>query len=169
MDVHAMRVLVGLSLYLVAVAAVGSAAATLYSAIQPGAGTAAPRHEAVATPSLRVQASMERKAEDVALAEKARAASADNERAAAAAEREQAEAPSTGLMAPLAPNAAQRPSDYREKWPADRERAAQVREIKREARRRLRQLEAPTVYSYAPQRRRGTYPAEFLRRDRSGD
>jgi hypothetical protein len=160
-DVSAMRLLVGLCLYLVAVVTVGFAAAGLYSVVQPGVSTATVRHETSATASPRIQAWLERKAEGVTFAEK--------EKAAALAARERAEALRASLAATPEPSAAPRPRESQETRAAGRERATRAKETRREARKQLRQVQTQTVYGYAPQRRWAAYPDEFLtRRDRYG-
>lgn len=160
-DVSAMRLLVGLCLYLVAVVTVGVAAAGLYSVAQPGVPTATVRHETTATASPRIQAWLERKAEGVAFAEK--------EKAAALADRERAEALRTSLAATPEPSAAPRPRESEKPRAAERERGTRAKQVRREVRKQLRQLQTQTVYGYAPQRRQAAYPDEFLtRRDRYG-
>src|SRR5262245_9155172 len=156
-----MRLLVGLCLYLLAVVAVGVAAAGLYSVAQPGVSTATVRHETTAAASPRIQAWLERKAEGVTFAEK--------EKAAALADRERAEALRASLAATPEPSVAPRPRESEEKRAAGRERATRAKETRREARKQLRRLQTQTVYGYAPQRRWAAYPDEFLtRRDRYG-
>jgi hypothetical protein len=148
-------------LYLVAVVAVGFAAAGLYLVVQPAVPTATVRHEPTATASPRIQAWLERRAEGVAFAEK--------EKAAALANRERAEALRASFAAMPEPSAAPIPRQSEETRAAGRERATRAKEIRREARKQLRQLQTPTVYGYAPQRQRAAYPDEFLtRRDRYG-
>src|SRR5262245_45007694 len=160
-DVSAMRLVLGLCLYLVAVVTVGFAAAGLYSVVQPGVPMATVRHETTATASPRIQAWLERKAEGVAFAEK--------ERATALADRERAEALRASLAATPEPAAAPRPRESEETRPVERKRGTRVKETRREARKQLRRLQPQTVYGYAPQRRWAAYPDEFLtRRDRYG-
>jgi hypothetical protein len=157
-----MRLLLGLLAYLVAVVAVGGgAAAVLLSIPEPGAGKATARQE---TPVIgpRIQAWLERKAEGVAFAER--------EKAAALAERERTEALRAKLASVPEPALVTRASADEERQAAERERAARAKEgARREARRRIRELEAQTAFGYAPEPRRPAYPDEFLtRRDRYG-
>jgi hypothetical protein len=163
-----MRVLLGLLAYLGAVTAiVGGAAAVVSLPPEPGARNAAARLAPSATASPRIQAWLERKAEGVAFAEK--------ERAAAQAERERADTLRAKLAATPAPYVAPRAQnahaqDADERRAAERERAARAKaSVRREARRRLRDLEAGTAYSYAPTPRHPAYADDFLtRRDRYG-
>ena len=155
-----MRLLLGLLAYLVAVVAIGSgAAAVLFSNAEPDARTATARQE---TPVVgpRIQAWLERKAEGVAFAER--------EKAAALAAREQAEALRAKLAATPEPALVTRAQEDDDRRGAERERAARAKDsAKREARRRLRQLQAQTAFGYAPEPRRPAYPDEFLtQRDR---
>jgi hypothetical protein len=163
--VRAMRLLLGLLVYLVAVIALGSgAAAVLFSAPQSGVRTATARQEATPIASPRIQAWLERKAEGVAFAEK--------EKAAALAERERAEALRAKLAATPTPEpyVAPRVRDDEERRSAERERAARAKEsARREAKRHLRELEGYTAYGYAAEPRRPSYGDDFLtRRDRYG-
>jgi hypothetical protein len=163
-----MRLLLGLLAYLgAAIAIVGGAAAVLSLPPESGARNAATRPAGSATASPRIQAWLERKAEGVAFAEK--------ERAAAQAERERADALRAKLAATPTPYVAPRTQKARaqdadERRTAERERAARAKEsVRREARRRLRDLEADTAYSYAPEHRHHVYADDFLtRRDRYG-
>ncbi len=158
-----MRLLVELLSYLFAVVAIGSGvAAVLYSGAEPGTGIAKARQEATTTPSPRIQAWLERKAEGVTFAEK--------EKAATQAERERADELRAKLAAMPEPYVAPRAQIAEEGQAAERQRAAQAREkTKREARRQLRQLQAQATHAYAAEPRRSSYPDEFLtQRDRYG-
>jgi hypothetical protein len=174
-----MRPLLGLLAYLAAmVAIVSGAAAVLSSTSDPSASKASARPEPTTIASPRIQAWLDRKAEGVAYAER--------ERAAAQADREKADELSAKLAATPQPYVAPRAQEARaqateERRDAERERAARAKEAerervarakeraKREARRRQRDLEAPTTYSYAAEPQRAPYTDDFLtRRDRYG-
>jgi hypothetical protein len=163
-----MRLLLGLLAYLGAVIAiVGGAAAVLSVAPEPGGKNAAARPAPSATASPRIQAWLERKAEGIAFAEKGRAA-AQAERERADALRAKLAATPVPTVAPHAPEA--RAQEAEDRRAAERERAARAKEsVRREARRRLRDLEAHTTYGYAPEPYRPAYADDFLtRRDRYG-
>jgi hypothetical protein len=156
-----MRLLLGLMAYLIAIGAIGGgAAAVLYPALTPGAKTAAAQQHAPQV-SPRIQIWLERKAEGVTFAERKKAADL--------AERERTEALRARLAAVPEPVAVASAAAGGHKR-AERERAAQAEEsARRNAIRRMRQLEAHPVYSYAPAPPRLMDPQEFLtRRDRYG-
>jgi hypothetical protein len=173
-----MRLLLGLLVYLTAVVAIVSGAAVLSSTSEPGASKASARPEPTTIASPRIQAWLDRKAEGVAYAER--------ERAAAQADRERADALRAKLAATPQPYVAPRAQEARaqvteERRAAERERAARAKEAerervarakesaRREARRRQRDLEARTAYSYAAEPQRPPYADDFLtRRDRDG-
>jgi hypothetical protein len=156
-----MRLLLGLLAYLIAIVAIGGGgAAVLYPALTPGAQTtAAQQHAPQISP--RIQIWLERKAEGVTFAER--------EKAAVLAERERTDALRARLAAMPEPVAVTSAGDSGRKRP-ERERVAAAKEsAKRDAIRRMRQLEAQPVYGYAPAPRRFADPQEFLtRRDRYG-
>jgi hypothetical protein len=166
-----MSLVVGLLAYLAAVVAIVSgAAAVLSSTSEPGASKASVRPEPIAMASPRIQAWLERKAEGVAFGEKRKAAEqAERERAdALRAKLATTETPPPTLLPP--PSVASRIPEAEDRKVAKRERAARVKENgRREARRRLRDLEARTAYSYAPEPQRPSYAEDFLTmRDRYG-
>jgi hypothetical protein len=172
-----MRVLLGLLAYLAAVVAIVSgAAAVLSSTSERDATGASARSHPTAIPSPRIQIWLERKAEGVAFAEKRRATEQ--------AERERADELRAKLAAAPAPNAAAWVPEAKDRKAAKPERAAAAKErtaakskravpakenVRREARRRLRDGEARTAFSYAPQPGPFSYADDFLtRRDRYG-
>jgi hypothetical protein len=154
-----MRLLLGLFAYLIAIVAIGGGgAAVLYPALKPRAETAAaPLHAPQVSP--RIQMWLERKAEGATFAER--------EKAAALAERERTDALRARLAAMPEPLAAPSAADSTHKRA---EHAAQAKEsARRDAIRRMRQLEGRPVYGYAPAPRRLADPQELLtRRDRYG-
>jgi hypothetical protein len=158
----AMRLLINLVLCLVAavVIASGSAAVVFLVAELAPRKPQAQQRTQMAAP--RVQAWLDRKAEELAYAEK--------EKAAALAEQARAEALRVEIPSPAEPAATARARDAEENQAARRERAMRAKQAaKQEAKRRFRlqQAEAQRAYGYAPERRWSSYPDEFLtRRDK---
>jgi|RhiMethySRZTD1v2_1073278.scaffolds.fasta_scaffold09748_11 hypothetical protein len=163
-----MRLLTVVLSYVIAICAVAGGAAGV---LIQGAGSAArmapvPQEASVAAP--RIQAWLDRKAEERAFVER--------ERAAAIAEKERLQAlrmsiPSASEQPVLAREAERRNAEQQEAA-ARRERAARAREIaKLEAKRqlRLKRAEAERAMGYTPEPRWSAYPSELLsQRDRSG-
>jgi hypothetical protein len=156
--------IVNLVLCLVAAAVIASGtAAVLFVAAEsaPRRPTAVQQKAPVVGP--RVQAWLDRKAEEFAYAEK--------QKAAALAEKERAQALRVEIPSPPAQTATTPPQNVDEHQAARLDRARRAKQLaKQEAKRRLRlQAESQRAYGYAPERRWSGYPNEFLtRRDRAG-
>jgi hypothetical protein len=153
-----MRLLMNLVLCLIATVLIASGTAAVLFVVAESAPRKAPAQQKAPMVSPRVQAWLDRKAEELAYAEK--------EKAAALAERERAEAARVEIPPPAEPAPMARASKVAEDRAARRKRAKQA--AKQEAKRRLRlQAEAQRAYGYAPERRWSTYPYEFLARRES--
>jgi hypothetical protein len=159
-----MGLLINLVLCLVAAAAIASSSAAVVFLVAESAPKKVVLQHKGPKVGPRVQAWLDRKAEELAYAER--------ENAAALAEKERVEAlrvevppPAEGAVMARAPNA-------EEDQAARLKRAMRARQVaKQEAKRRLRlqQTDAQRAYGYAPERRWSSYPDEFLtRRDRYG-
>jgi hypothetical protein len=161
-----MRLLVNLVLCLIAAAVIASGTAAALFVAKELVPRRAPAQQKAKAPIVgpRVQAWLDRKAEELAYAEK--------EKAAALAERERAEALRAQTPPPLEHAAMARARNAEENEGARIERARRSKQAARqEAKRRLRlqQMEAERAYGYASERRWSSYPNEFLtRRDRYG-
>jgi hypothetical protein len=173
-----MRLLINLVLCLIAAAVIASGtAATVIVAKGLARGPPPAQQKAKArVVRPRVQAWLDRKAEEQAYAEKGKvAALAENERKekAALAEKERAEALRAQVPSPSETAARASARNAEERQAAARlERARRAKQAtQQEAKRRLRlqQAEAERAFGYAPERRGSSYPDEFLtRRDRAG-
>ena len=162
-----MRLLISLVLCLVATVVIASGTAAVLFVAAETAPRKAPVQQKAATASPRVQAWLDRKAEELAYAEKEKAAAlAEKEKAAALAEKERTEALRAEAPAPAEDVAMVRNAE--EDQAALPERAKRAKQAaKQEAKRRLRlqQAEAQRAYGYAPERRRSPYPREFFKRE----
>jgi hypothetical protein len=159
-----MHLLINLVLCLVATAAIASgSAAVVFLVAESAPKKVALQHKGPKV-GPRVQAWLDRKAEELAYAER--------ENAAALAEKERAEALRVEVPSPAEAAVVARAPNAEENQAAPPKRAMRARQVaKQEARRRLRlqQTEAQRAYGYAPERRWSSYPDEFLtRRDRYG-
>jgi hypothetical protein len=159
-----MRLLINLVLCLVAAGVIASgAAAVVFLAAELGPRKAPARKVPVQqdAPMVapRIQAWLDRKAEELAYAER--------EKAAALAEQARAEELRITIPSPTEQAALARARDAEENHTARLERAMRAKQAaKQEAKRRLRrqQAEAQRAYGYAPERRWSSYPDEFLTR-----
>jgi hypothetical protein len=156
---NAMRLLINLVLCLVATVIVASGSAAVLFVVAESAPRKAPAQQKTSAVAPRVQAWLDRKAEELAYAEK--------EQAAALAEKERAEA--LQLEPPPAVEQATIPQvrNAEEDQVVRRERARRARQAaKQEARRQLRlqQAAALRAYGYVPERRWFRYPHEFRER-----
>jgi hypothetical protein len=172
-----MRLMINIVLCLVAVAVIASGTAAALIVAKELAPRRSPAQQQAKAPSVgpRVQAWLDRKAEEHAYVQKENAAaSADKERneKALLAEQERAEALRAQVPPPSEPAAMASARNAAENQAARLERARRAKQAaKQEAKRRLhlQQAEAQRAYGYAPERRWSSYPDEFLtRRDRSG-
>jgi hypothetical protein len=159
-----MHLLVNLVLCLVAAAVIATGtAAALFVVAESAPRKPAPVQQKAPAVGPRVQAWLDRKAEELAFAEK--------EKAAALAEQERAQALRVEIPPPPAQTATTPLPNVEDQQAARLERARRAKQLaKQEAKRRLRQqAEAQRAYGYAPERPWSAYPTEFLtRRDRAG-
>jgi hypothetical protein len=159
-----MHLIVNLVLCLIAAAVIASGtAAALFVVAESAPRKPAPVQQKAPVVGPRVQAWLDRKAEELAYAEK--------EKAAALAEQERAQALRVETPSAPAQTATTPPHDVEEHQATRLERARRAKQLaKQEAKRRLRlQAEAQRAYGYAPERRWSGYPNELLtRRDRAG-
>jgi hypothetical protein len=174
----AVPLLINLVLCLVAAAVIASGTAAALFVTKDLAPRRAPVQQKARAPIVgqRIQAWLDRKAEEQAYAEKEKAAAlAEKERQekAALAEKERAEALRAQVPPPSETAARTGVRNSEDRQAAARlERARRAKQAaQQEAKRRLRlqQAEVERAYGYAPAPRSSSYPDEFLtRRDRAG-
>jgi len=164
-QVGVMRVLLNLALCLVATMVIASGTAAILFVVAQTTPKKVPVQQKTQIVGPRVQAWLDRKAEEQAYAEK--------EKAAALAEKERTEALRVEIPPPIEHTAVAQARNAEQNQAARLERARRARRAaKQEERRRLRlqHAEIQGAYGYAPDRRWSFFPDEFLtRRDRYGD